>query len=601
MAGHRAAVIVTAVMVMMLIRTSGSSHARETVMAIRRNRDIAREWRRYRNAFEEAQLRFRNAIGFEAWWQEVCGAAEMLSFVSVTLPLVNRDGTPRVQRWHRPDSGTPEFEIAKATLPIRQRRAGGPLQAEVEVAANTSLESAGHRIALFSRLMGEHSLAHLPATCVDIPAAATATVDEEPAPDSNPSKLKIAIVHDFLYTYGGAERVLEQMLAVFPDADLFSLFDFLPPGQRGFIRNKPVKTTFIQRMPFARQKHRHYLPLMPLAIEQLDVSQYDIVISSSYLAAKGVITRPGQLHICYCYTPPRFAWDLQRQYLEQSRMSRGIRSLFARSILHYIRNWDVRSANGVDVFVAISRFVADRISKVYRRQSVVIYPPVGTDRFPLHEEKEDFFLTAGRLVPYKRVDLIIEAFNRMPDKQLIVVGDGPEFERLKAMAGPNVRLLGRQSDERLKRYLQLARAFVFAAEEDFGIAPVEAQACGTPVIAYGRGGALESVVDGRTGLFFMEQTPKSLVNALEEFEKIEWNPRTIRRHAETFDNRRFRRELSELVEEKWADFQSRHHEGQSDATAADERAISSEKPGRFLEIPAIDSDAPDNLEDVLPE
>ena len=293
----------------------------------------------------------------------------------------------------------------------------------------------------------------------------------------------------FLYTYAGAEHVLEQMLAVFPQADLFSLFDFLPADGRGFVQNKPVTTTFIQYMPFARKKHRLYLPLMPLAIEQLDVSAYDLILSSAYLAAKGVITRPNQLHICYCYTPPRFAWDLQTQYLEQTKLRRGLRSILARSILHYIRNWDVRSSNGVDVFVSISRFVGHRIEKIYRRSSTVVYPPVAMERFSVHEEKEDFYLTAGRLVPYKRVDLIIEAFNRMPDKKLIVVGDGPDFDKLKAMAGPNVRLLGRQPGERLRRYLQLARGFIFAAEEDFGIAPVEAQACGTPVLAYGRGGA----------------------------------------------------------------------------------------------------------------
>ena len=564
------AVVVTAVSVIVLIRTSGSSRARETVLAIRRNRDISREWRRYRHAFEEAQLRFRNAIGFDAWWQEVCGAAEMLSFVSVTLPLINRDGTPRVQRWHRPDAGTPEFEIAKATLPIRQRRAGGPLQAEIEVAANTSLESAGHRIALFSRLMGEHSLANLPSVCVETQTPASDDAEEIVAAEPAGSKLRVAVVHDFLYTYAGAERVLEQILAVYPDADLFSLFDFLPPENRHFIREKAVKTTFIQKMPFARRKHRLYLPLMPLAIEQLDVSAYDLVISSSYLAAKGVITRPNQLHICYCHTPVRFAWDLQGQYLDQSKLLRGLRSLVARSILHYIRNWDVRSANGVDVFVTNSHFVGQRVEKVYRRKSTVIYPPVNTSRFTLHASKEDFYLTASRLVPYKRIDLIVEAFNRMPEKKLIIVGDGPEMEKLKAKAGPNVRLLGQQPAERLRRYLQLARGFVFAAEEDFGIAPVEAQACGTPVIAYGRGGVLESVVPGKTGTFFMEQTPQSIMHALAEFEKTTWDPWAIHRHAENFGVRRFKKQLKKLVEKEWAEFQRRTNPAVAGATPAEQ-------------------------------
>ena len=548
------AVIITSAMVVVLFRTSGSSRARDTVLAVRRNRAIAREWRRYRQAFEEAQLRFRAVVGFESWWQEVCASAEMLGFVSVTLPLSNRDGSPRVQRWHHPDSAAPAGEIARATLPVRQRRAGGPLQAEIEVDAHVSLESAGYRIALFSRLMGEHSLATLPAVCVETESSVPQEAIEEAIVEVGSSKLRVAIVHDFLYTYAGAERVLEQILAVYPDADLFALFDFLPPDSRGFIRNKPVKTSFIQRMPLARRKHRAYLPLMPLAIEQLDVSKYDLVISSSYLAAKGVITRPNQLHVCYCHTPVRFAWDMQGQYLDQGKMLRGFRSIIARSILHYIRNWDVRSANGVDIFVTNSRFVGQRVEKIYRRRSTVIFPPVNTNRFTVHAEKEDFYLTASRLVSYKRIDLIVEAFNRMPDKKLIVVGDGPEMESLKAKAGPNVRLLGQQSGERLRRYLQLARGFIFAAEEDFGIAPVEANACGTPVLAFGRGGVMETIVPGKTGLFFNEQTPQSLIDALKEFETIQWDPAVIRAQAEKFSERRFRHELRSLIESEWAKF-----------------------------------------------
>jgi len=589
------AIVITAVMVVVLFRTSGSSRARDTVLAIRRNRDIAREWRKYRQAFEEAQLRFRNAIGFESWWREVCGAAEMLSFVSVTLPLNNRDGSPRVQRWHHPDSAAPAGEIARATLPVRQRRAGGPLQAEVEVDAHVSLESAGYRIALFSRLMGEHSLATLPAVCVETEGTAAQEPADEAITEVGSAKLRVAIVHDFLYTYAGAERVLEQILAVYPEADLFSLFDFLPADNREFIRNKPVKTSFIQRMPFARRKHRLYLPLMPLAIEQLDVSNYDLVISSSYLAAKGVITRPNQLHVCYCHTPVRFAWDMQGQYLSQGKMLRGVRSMIARSILHYIRNWDVRSANGVDVFVTNSRFVGQRVEKIYRRRSSVIYPPVDTSRFTAHAHKEDFYLTASRLVPYKRIDLIVEAFNRMPDKKLIIVGDGPEMEKLKAKAGPNVRLLGQQSAERLRRYLQLARGFIFAAEEDFGIAPVEAQACGTPVLAFGRGGVLESVIAGKTGLFFAEQTPVSIINALAEFEKIAWDSAVIRRHAENFSTRHFRDQLRKLIEREWASFSTRREAGGQWSPLADQLV----ETVQGVNLPDLDARASDGVNSQL--
>lgn len=373
---------------------------------------------------------------------------------------------------------------------------------------------------------------------------------------------RIAIVHDFLYCYGGAERVLEQMLNVFPDADLFSLFDFLPADQRGFIHGKPVCSSFIQRLPFARTKHRSYLPLMPLAVEQLDVSAYDVVISSSYVAAKGVITRPDQLHICYCHTPARFAWDLQHQYLSESGLKRGLRSMLARLVLHYVRSWDAQSANGVDVFATNSHFVARRVQKIYRRQSVPIYPPVDVNQFTLRADKDDFYLTASRLVPYKRIDLIVDAFNRLPGRRLVVIGDGPEMNKLRAKAGPNVTLMGYQPAAVLRDHMQRARAFVFAAEEDFGIVPVEAQACGTPVIAFGRGGVTETVVPGRTGLLFPHQTVGSLVEAVREFEaEPDWNPRAIRQHAERFSAERFRAQFESLVEREWADFKSRRRQG----------------------------------------
>ena len=375
------------------------------------------------------------------------------------------------------------------------------------------------------------------------------------------SNKRVAIVHDFLYCYAGAERVLEQMLNVLPDADLFSLFDFLPADERGFIRNKPVQSTFIQRLPLARQKHRHYLPLMPLAIEQLDVSEYDLVISSSYLAAKGVITRPDQLHICYCHSPIRFAWDLQHQYLHEAGLKWGLKSLLVRAILHYIRNWDMRSANGVDAFLTNSQFVSRRISKVYRRQSTPIYPPVDVDWFTpaaAGEAREDFYLTASRLVPYKRIDLIVEAFNRMPDRRLIVLGDGPELRRIKARAGRNVTLLGHQPAEVLRQHMRRAKAFVFAAEEDFGIVTVEAQACGTPVIAFGRGGSTETVIDGVTGVFFRQQTADAIVRSVQDFEsdETEWDAALIRSHAERFGVERFRSEFHAFVEARWNEFRT---------------------------------------------
>ena len=368
---------------------------------------------------------------------------------------------------------------------------------------------------------------------------------------------RIAVVHDFLYCYAGAERVLEQILNVYPDADLFSLFDFLPPDARGFIRDKQVRHSFLQRMPFARRHHRAYLFLMPLAIEQLDMSGYDIVISSSYLAAKGVITRSDQLHICYCHTPARFAWDLQTQYLSQSGLLKGLRSMMARAILHYIRMWDVRCANGVDVFLANSRYVARRIHKVYRRSATPLYPPVDVERFTPLRTARSGFVTASRLVPYKRVDLIIEAFNRMPDRRLTVIGDGPQYKQLKAMAGPNVTLLKYQPFEVLREHMRHASAFVFAAEEDFGIVPVEAQACGTPVIAYGRGGAAETIVNGTTGVFFAEQTAESIVDAVREFEVGgPWDAGAIRDNAQRFHPSAFRQRLASIVESEWLEFRA---------------------------------------------
>ncbi len=370
-------------------------------------------------------------------------------------------------------------------------------------------------------------------------------------------QLRVAIVHDFLYCYAGAERVLEQIIRVYPNADLFALFDFIPEGQRGFLHGKSVRTSFIQRLPFASRKHRSYLPLMPLAIEQLDVSDYDIVVSSSYLAAKGVLTRPDQLHVCYCHTPVRFAWDLQRQYLVNTGWLSRLKSMAPRVVFHYIRTWDVRSANSVDTFVTNSDYVGRRIEKVYRRRATTIYPPVDTERFVPGDLREDFYLTASRMVPYKRIDLIVDAFNLTPERRLIVIGDGPEFDKIKAKAGPNIRLVGHQPFERVRQYMQMARAFIFAGEEDFGIVPVEAQACGTPVIAYGRGGVTESVIEGRTGIFFDEQTADAILAAIVQFEGHGvWDSAAIRANAERFSSARFRREIADLVKAEWDSFMS---------------------------------------------
>ena len=363
---------------------------------------------------------------------------------------------------------------------------------------------------------------------------------------------RVAIVHDWLVAFAGAEKVLEQIVICFPDADLFSVVDFM--DERAWMRGKKVTTSFIQKLPQAKKRYRSYLPLMPLAIEQLDVSGYDLVISSSHAVAKGVLTGPDQVHVSYVHSPIRYAWDLQHQYLQQSNLTSGVKSLLARMVLHYMRNWDIRTSNSVDHFIANSAFIARRINKVYHRDSHVIFPPVDVDAFQLCEVKEDFYLTASRMVPYKKIDLIVEAFAKMPERKLIVIGDGPDMRKIRDKATPNIEIMGYQPFSVLQDKMQHAKAFVFAAEEDFGISVVEAQACGTPVIAYGKGGALETVLDSSharpTGLFFDEQTTAAIIDAVDGFElgAVKISPADCRANAERFSIKHFRDGLRAYVQ-----------------------------------------------------
>ena len=359
--------------------------------------------------------------------------------------------------------------------------------------------------------------------------------------------MKIALVHDWFIDWAGSEKVVEQILACYPSADLFSLVDFLPQEHREKLQDKRATTTFLQSMPFAQSCWEWYLPLMPFAIEQLDLSGYDLIISSSHAVAKGVITGPDQLHISYIHSPMRYAWDMQHDYLRAA--GRGLRGLALRRALYKLRQWDSRSANGVDQLIANSRFVAKRIRKAYRRDAHVIYPPVDIEQFTVRESKDDFYLCAGRLTPYKRVDIIIEAFRHFPDRKLVVIGDGSELRRLKAMASKNVELLGYQPDAVLHDCLQRARALIFAAKEDFGILPVEAQACGTPVIAFAGGGALETVNSlssaAPTGALFKTQSPAAVVSAIRDFEtnQARIEPTTCRANAARFSVATFRDEF----------------------------------------------------------
>ncbi len=369
--------------------------------------------------------------------------------------------------------------------------------------------------------------------------------------------LRVAIVHDWFVTYAGSERVVEQIISLFPSADIFSLLEFLPASERRFLAGKAVQTSFLQRLPLARRKYAAYLPLMPLAIEQLNLSHYDLVISSSHCVAKGVLTGPDQLHVSYVHTPMRYAWDAQHEYLRGAGLHRGLKSWYARWMLHKLRLWDVRTSHGVDSFVANSQFIARRIWKAYRRHARVIYPPVDTEAFSACQPREDFYLTASRLVPAKKIDVLVEAFAAMSDKRLVVIGEGTELRKLRAKAPANVSLLGYQDFSVLRDTMQRARAFLFASREDFGIVLVEAQAAGAPVIAYGQGGALETIrgLDAAkpTGVFFGEQTAAAVVDAIHLFEREQGRikPADCRENALRFGVERFRHEFFAHAMGQW--------------------------------------------------
>ncbi|MEN7341434.1 MAG: glycosyltransferase family 4 protein [Pseudomonadota bacterium] len=374
--------------------------------------------------------------------------------------------------------------------------------------------------------------------------------------------MKVAIIHDWCVVYGGAERVLEHIIDCYPQADIFSLIDKVPEEQRHFLRGKTVNTSFLQRIPKIEKLYRKLLFLMPYAIEQFDLTEYDLVISSSYCVAKGVLTGPNQLHVSYCHSPMRYAWDHYHEYLHEMNLGNGPIGLFAKRTLHKIRDWDVRSSNTVDRFVANSSFVNARIKKFYRRDSDIVFPPVETSIFEVQHHKEDYYVTAGRFVPFKRLDLVVDAFREMPDKKLIVVGDGPDRGKLESKAGSNVTFTGFLSAPEVANYLGRAKAFLFPSEEDFGIVPVEAQASGTPVIAFGSGGALETVVSPEqakrtqsqpTGLFFNRQTPGAIVDAVKRFEDniSIFEPAAISRHASSFAPSAFKEALLASVARAW--------------------------------------------------
>ena len=369
--------------------------------------------------------------------------------------------------------------------------------------------------------------------------------------------MKVAIIQEWLVTVGGSDKVVKAILDVFPDADIYTLVAKKDVCDELGIPWEKVHTSFIQKMPLGTKKHRAYLPLFPFAIEQFDLRGYDVVISSSHCVAKGVLTKADQLHICYCHSPIRYCWDMYNEYLEESNLDKGFKSWLVRLMLHPIRQFDAIAGNRVDYYISNSDYVGQRIRKTYRRKATTIHPNIDISNFELCNDKKEYYLASSRLVAYKKIDTIIEAFNQMPDKKLVVIGGGPNLEAYRKLAKDNVIVMGYQPFDVLKDKMQHAKAFVFAADEDFGMIPIEAQSCGTPVIAYGHGGSLETVNGGKTGLFFNEQTPEAIVEAVNRFEAMgsqPFAPADCRQWAEGFSEERFKREIKEFVEEKYEEF-----------------------------------------------
>jgi glycosyltransferase involved in cell wall biosynthesis len=368
----------------------------------------------------------------------------------------------------------------------------------------------------------------------------------------------VAFIHDWLVSYGGAERVLEALLAIYPGSPVYTLVYRPQALGHSPIRQAAVQPSGISRWPFAGRLYRNYLPFMPMAVEQFDLRAYDIVISLSHAVAHGVLTGPHQLHLSYILSPARFAWHLYQQYLEEYRLQRGVRAWIARPLLHWFRLWDHAASSRVDQYVAISHWIADAVRRAYRREADVIYPPVDVERFRPGARREDYYITVARLVANKRLDLIVEACTAL-GRRLLVVGEGPERRRLEALAGPSVEIAGWLDDDRLPDLLGRARAFIHAADEDFGIAPLEAQAAGCPVIALGRAASLETVVEGRTGLFYAEPSVEALTSAIIRFEQgpQSYDAQTLHDHASQFGVERFEDEFRSCLESAWQGFRAK--------------------------------------------
>jgi glycosyltransferase involved in cell wall biosynthesis len=363
---------------------------------------------------------------------------------------------------------------------------------------------------------------------------------------------KTALVHYWLVGMRGGEKIVDSLCSMFPDIDIYTLvYDKNKINDN--INSKKIQTSFIQKMPFSRKKHQVYLPFMPVAVEQFDLSEYDIVISSESGIAKGVLTKPETCHICYCHTPMRYLWNMYFDYLKNEKPG-FFKRVFIRVFFNYLRVWDLATASRVDYFISNSDNVRKRILKYYKRDAEVIYPPVPVNDFKFSEKKEDFYLVVSQLVSYKRIDLVVDAFGRL-GKNLVIIGDGAERKNLEKKAAKNIKFLGWQEDSILKDHYSRARALIFPGEEDFGITPVEAQASGTPVIGLGRGGLLETVIDGKTGILFYSQDTESLIEAIKKFEDMEnsFDRPAIRKNSERFDVSVFKKKMESFISEKYTE------------------------------------------------
>lgn len=356
--------------------------------------------------------------------------------------------------------------------------------------------------------------------------------------------MKVAIVHDWLTNMGGAEQVVINLKKIYPEAPIYTTF-YNPSNLDDELKNIDVRTSYLQKKKMVTN-HKKYFPFMPMAFENFNLNEYDVILSSSSSCAKGVITKSGSIHICYCHTPMRYAWEKKDEYTQDMGI---LKKKLVNLLLHYMRMWDVISSNRVDYFIANSTEVQKRIKKHYKREAVVINPPVRCNMFTIADKDEDYFFVVSRLVKYKRFDLAVKACNEL-GKKLVIIGDGPEKENLQKIAKENIIFLGRQPDDIVKKYMSECRALLYPGEEDFGIVPVETQACGRPVIAFGKGGVLDSVVDGKTGVLFKEQTVESLKEAIVKFETMSFNKEEIRKHAMNFDETVFQKKIRNFIEEK---------------------------------------------------